>query len=210
MRHAAQRYWLTFSTLTILLSSFSLALPHASPVQQPSIRRSTKRNFLVRRDDDAFLGEDWTVARMENNVAYVPQEQAAAALTDFYLSLFPLLESVITQPNHWLIHRLGRVVIIFHCAGMTITWEIVLRFAERMLEFTRRGYTSTYLMQFRHDNLGFLLTVTLSILDHEPEDNGNCMLQNNGQINESGTHHHPVCMLPPSFPSPGQGSGPSS
>ncbi|KAL8905696.1 MAG: hypothetical protein Q9171_006572 [Xanthocarpia ochracea] len=210
MRHAAQRFWLTLSILTILLASFSQALPHASRVRQPSVGRSTKRDFLVRRDDDAFLGDEWTVARMENDAAYVPHEQAAVALTDFYLSLLPLSGSIITQPTHWLIHRLGRVEIIFHCTGMTITWEIIFRFAERMLEFTRRGYTSSYLMQFRHVNLGFVLTVTLSIMDHEPEDTGNCILENNGQINESGTQHHPVCMWPPSFPNPGQGSGPSS
>ncbi len=210
MRHAAQRFWLTLSTLTIFLTSFSHALPHASPVRQPFIGKSTKRSFLARRDDDAFLGEDWAVARMENNAAYVPHEQAAVDLTDFYLSLLPLSETIITQPTHWLIHRLGRVVIIFHCDGMTISWDIVMRFAERMLEFTRRGYTSSYLMQFRHDSLGYLLTVTMSVMDHEPEDTGNCMLQNNGQINESGTQHHPVCMWPPSFPDPGQGNGPGS
>ncbi|KAL8916384.1 MAG: hypothetical protein Q9172_006326 [Xanthocarpia lactea] len=123
---------------------------------------------------------------MDNNAAYVPHERAAAALTDFYTSLFPLTETVMTQPTHWLIHRLGRVVIIFHCDGMTIPWDIIMRFAEGMSEFTRRGYTSSYLMQFQHVNLGFVLTVTMSIMDHEPEDTGSCILQNDGQINESG------------------------
>ncbi|KAL8789405.1 MAG: hypothetical protein Q9213_001162 [Squamulea squamosa] len=210
MRHASQWLWLS----AFVLSAFPIAvcLPHEPPVgqQQQAVRRNNKRNLLASRDDDAFLGDDWDIPTMENHVAYVPHERAAADLADFYTSLLTIATSPITPPNHWLLHGLGRVVILFDCTCMAIPWELIARFAQGMLEFTRRGYTSSYRMQFRHVTLDCTITVMMSILDHDPEDIANCVApEEHGQINQSGIQQHQICMRPPSFPDPGQGSGPS-
>lgn len=70
-------------------------------------------------------------------------------------------------------------------------------------------------MIFRHTLLGYTITVTMSILDHDPEDGGagSCVPEEHGQINQSGIQQHQICVRPPNFPGPGgqggSGSGPA-
>ncbi len=65
-------------------------------------------------------------------------------------------------------------------------------------------------MVFRHELYGYTITVTLSILDRDPENRevGECVVEEHGQINRSGTQQHQICMRPPAFPGQGaSGSG---
>ncbi|CAO1603148.1 hypothetical protein XANCAGTX0491_006740 [Xanthoria calcicola] len=209
MQYAVGRLWLIYSITNLLLTTVSHALPRPNLPTQP-VHRNTKRNFLLRRDDEeGFLGGDWEVAVMENHAAYVPHQEAAAALADFYTSLRTIAQFPLTLPNHWLVHRIGRVMIIFHSSSIVIPWELIVRFAEGMLNFTHLGYTCSYLMVFRHVLLGYTITVTLAILDHDPGDEGpgSCVLEEHGQINSSGIQQHQICLRPPSFPGSGQGPG---
>ncbi|KAL8807203.1 MAG: hypothetical protein Q9182_000885 [Xanthomendoza sp. 2 TL-2023] len=127
---------------------------------------------------------------MDNLRSYLPHQEAAAALTDFYTSLETVASYPATPPSHWLVHRVGRLGIIFHCSGIVLEWDLVKRFAAGMLDFTRRGYTSSYHMQFTHLTYGFIISISFAILDPDPEPEGNCVNEEHGQVNESGIHQH--------------------
>lgn len=205
MRFALPRCFLIGSVTSILLSTLWHALPYSAFTPQ-SLPPPTKRNLLLRRDDDPFLGEDWSIALMENHAAFIPHNQAAAALSNFYTSLLTIAQNPPTLPHQWLTHRIGRVMIIMHCDQIPLPWDLIVRFAQKMLDFTHRGYTSSYRMVFRHELYGYTITVTLSILDRDPEDRegGECVVEGHGQINRSGIQQHRICMRPPTVP--GQGA----
>ena len=210
MRSALRQWCLIVSFINILLSTLCHSLPHSVPAPQ-SLSPPTKRNLLLRRDDDPFLGEDWAIALMENQAAFVPHNQAAAALSDFYTSLLTIAQNPPTLPHQWLTHRIGRVMIIMHCDQIPLPWDLIVRFAQKMLDFTHRGYTSSYRMVFRHELYGYTITAVLSILDRDPEnrEGGECVVEEHGQINRSGIQQHQVCMRPPTVPGQGaSGSGP--
>ncbi|KAL8991747.1 MAG: hypothetical protein Q9169_007687 [Polycauliona sp. 2 TL-2023] len=194
------------SIAILLLSTISHALPYSTQITQ-SIPKTHKTTLLHRRDDTAFLGEDWEIAQMQNNIAYTPHHLAAHDLTDFYTSLLTLAQFPSTPPNHWLIHRIGRVMITFQCHSIFIPWSLIQRFAERMLVFTERGYTSSYLMVFRHLQYGHTITVTLAILDQDPGPvpEAECVAEEHGQVNQSGISQHRVCVRRERFGDGGQG-----
>lgn len=212
MRYLIRRQWLVvcFTFLSFLSSILSYAFPHNGRMSQQTATQTVKHNFLVRRNDDPFLGEDWEIAAMDNLVAYQPHAEAAAALEDFYTSLQILAQYPISPADHWLIHQIGRVVISFQCPGMPLSWALIFRFANGMLEFTRRGYTGSYRMQFRHTTFGFTITVILSILPPSAG-NGNerCVVEEHGQVNHSGIQQHQVCVRLPLDPGR-RGSGHST
>ncbi|KAL8923368.1 MAG: hypothetical protein Q9208_004638 [Pyrenodesmia sp. 3 TL-2023] len=136
---------------------------------------------------------------MENHGAYLPQAQAAYDLEGFYLSLANIVYHPIFNPGSYLVHRINRVLITFHCQGLIMPHELILRFVNNMLRFTRMGFTSAYRMQFRHDTLGYVLTVTLSIDDPPPEP-GALDCEAHGEVNASGGIRQVCIMRPPSFP----------
>ncbi|KAL8668393.1 MAG: hypothetical protein Q9168_006976 [Polycauliona sp. 1 TL-2023] len=203
---AVRRLCLISSFTLLLLNTISHALPHNTPTVDP-ISQPRKRTPLHRRDETAFLGEDWEVALMQNHAAYIPHHLAAHDLADFYTSLLDLAQNPPAPPNHWLVHRIGRVMITFRCHDMFIFWELIIRFAEKMLDFTQRGYTCSYLMMFRHLTYGYTISVTLVILDQDPGPvpQEECVAEEHGQINQSGISQHRVCVRRPRFGDGGQG-----
>lgn len=205
MRRPTQQTWLAVIFITLLFAIFSDSYPSGSKASLGKIsnRRNIKRGLLLPRTDDPFLGDDWVIVTMENHAAYVPHANAARDLEDFYTSLQTVALHPVVGPGHYFIHRINRVLIIFHCTGINIPVELILRFANGMLGFTRMGFTSAYRMQFRHEISGVVLTVTLSVDEPPPPGNPDCTvpLEEHGEVNASGGIRQ-VCILgPPSFPS---------
>ncbi|KAI4188811.1 MAG: hypothetical protein LQ346_005230 [Caloplaca aetnensis] len=161
--------------------------------------RNIKRALLLPRTNEAFLGDEWSIITMDNHAAYLPQERAAHDLEAFYVSLATIALHPVFGPGSYIVHRINRVLITFHCQGMIIPHELVLRFANGMLGFTRMGYTSAYRMQFRHETLGYVLTVTLSADDPPPEP-GAMVCEAHEQVNASDGVRQICIMRPPSFP----------
>ncbi|KAL8761390.1 MAG: hypothetical protein Q9184_002485 [Pyrenodesmia sp. 2 TL-2023] len=202
MRYLPKQHWLQLPIL--LLLSFAIlsdARPSGSksPARVGPNGRSIKRALLLPRADEGFLGDDWTIATMENHGAYLPHERAARDLEDFYTSLATIAVHPVFSPGTYLVHRINRVLITFHCQGIIIPNELILRFANGMLGFTRMGYTSAYRMQFQHDTSGYVLTVTLSVDDPPPEP-GTYDCEAHGEVNASGGIRQVCIMRPPSFP----------
>lgn len=142
---------------------------------------------------------------MENRAAYLPHSSAAPALEAFYTSLATVAQYPIYQPLSYFVHRIGRVSIIFRTSpeGILIPMDLILRFATRMLEFTRRGYTLAYRMMFRHQEYGFLVEVVLSVDEPSPPQlgEGECVpvVEEHGEVNGSGVRQ--TCVLRgPGFP----------
>ncbi|KAL8837239.1 MAG: hypothetical protein Q9170_002612 [Blastenia crenularia] len=205
MHRLKQHFWPTCLLLTILLAHLSDALPRPpQTAPQPSRPKNIKRTLLLPRTDEPFLGPEWDIVTMENHAAYLPHASAAAALTSFYTGLQSVALGSLVQPDHHFVYRINRVLITFHARGITVPMELVLRFALNMLGFTRMGYTCAYRMQFRHAELGFVLTVTLTV-DEAPPEQGECALveqEHHGEVNQSGIRQ--VCIIrPPSLPGPG-------
>ncbi|KAL8899684.1 MAG: hypothetical protein Q9207_006069 [Kuettlingeria erythrocarpa] len=197
MRRLTPQLWL----LLLLFALFSDALPNISNAlaKKTPKGRNIKRALLLPRTDEAFLGDEWAIVTMENHAAYLPQERAAHDLEAFYLSLANIALHPVFGPGSFIVHRINRVLIIFHCQGMIISDELLLRFANGMLAFTRMGYTSAYRMQFRHETLGYVLTVTLSV-DNPPPEPGALDCQTHEQVNASDGVRQVCIMRPPSFP----------
>ncbi|KAL9597568.1 MAG: hypothetical protein Q9219_005070 [cf. Caloplaca sp. 3 TL-2023] len=200
MRCPYQQLWLAWPILVSILTVIINAYPSDPRViHRTATQKNTGSRSLYRRNDP-FLGEDWEIATMENHEAYVPHESAARDLEDFYTSLQTVALHPIVQPGHYFVHRINRVLITFHCPGLRIPMHLILRFATKMLNFTRLGYTSSYTMQFRHAEYGFILTVIMTIDDPPPSGPQQCTFhEEHGEVNQSGIRQ--VCVLRPPGPS---------
>lgn len=181
----------------LLVLTLSEAHPGVTENETKSLTHGIiKRGRHFPRNDEPLLGHDWAIVTVENNAAYVPHEEAAIALTNFYTSLHGVALHPIQPPEHWFRHRIGRLEIIFHALGIEMNWSYIVRFAERMLAFTRMGYTGSYRMVFRHRSLGLTITVVMTIGELPPEGSGCSALDEPVEVNQSGTHDHQVCWIP--------------
>ena len=189
MQWHVKNHWPAILILFSLLTTLTDARPfrafgsntlHPGPTQ-----RSGKGRTLLPRTTIALFGDDWDLVRMENRVAYLPHEEAANALVEFYHSL--RREAILaTRPEgYWFSHQMGRLTITFQSHGIVMPWSYVLEFANGLLEFTRSGYAGSYLMQFLHHQHGFVITITMTI-DAPPAPDGECSAsEDNGEVNQS-------------------------
>ncbi|KAL9001612.1 MAG: hypothetical protein Q9188_005415 [Gyalolechia gomerana] len=201
MHRLTQHRWLAVALLISILTILTDAYPSPLGVsKRRSPQENIERHLLVPRTDDPFLGEEWDIITMDNHAAYLPPSSAARDLEAFYTSLQTVaLQPINFSPEHYFAHRINRVLITFHSRGTTMPWSLILRFANGMLEFTRRGYTSAYRMRFRHSVYGFVLEVTLTVDDPPPAEPECAVAEEHGEVNQSGIRQ--TCILrPPSFP----------
>lgn len=181
----------------LLLLTLSEAFPGAIEKETTyPPHRIIQRSRHLPRNDEPLLGADWQIRTVENNAAYVPHEEAAVALTAFYTSLRDVALHPLHSPEHWFRHSIGRLQITFHALGIEMDWSYIIRFAERMLAFTRMGYTGSYRMVFRHQSLGLVITVIMTIGELPPEGSGCSALDEQVEVNQSEAHEHQVCWIP--------------
>lgn len=213
-RHSWPALAFLFSILMILTTAHpshprSKTPPKPSPLQK---KKKINRHLLLPRtdpdpdDSSPFLGPEWDILTMENHAAYTPLQTASSDLSSFYTSLQTIAQqNPIHQVISYFTHRINRVSITFQTSplGIQIPMSLVLRFANRMLEFTNRGYASSYRIVFRHVHFGFLVQVLL-VVDEllMPEvGEGSCdvVAEEHGEVNASGVRQ--TCVLRgPSFP----------
>lgn len=190
------RHFLLATLTFLLVFTLSEALPGGTENEPKSpTRRVIEHGRHFPRNDEPLLGPDWGITTMQNNAAYVPHEEAAIALTNFYTTLRDVALHPLQPPEHWFRHRIGRLEIIFHALGIEMDWSYIVRFAERMLAFTRMGYAGSYRMVFRHRSLGLTITVVMTIGELPPEGSGCSALDEQVGVNQSGTHNRQVCWI---------------
>ncbi len=121
MRSFTPQLWLVL-TILLLFTQLSDALPSRSNAiaKKAPKGRNIKRAFLLPRTDEAFLGDEWSIVTMENHAAYLPQERAAHDLEIFYSSLATIALHPVFGPGSYVVHRINRVLITFHCQGIII------------------------------------------------------------------------------------------
>ncbi len=108
-----------------------------------------------------FLGNDWIVDH-HDFTCLLPIGSAAADLLDFYegVAAFAALTNVVPSRSHRIC--VGNIMLeAMAPAGHVIHWIAVQGFANWMIELTRRGYVSTYQINFIHRTTGLLLTFSL-------------------------------------------------
>ncbi|KAL8952347.1 MAG: hypothetical protein Q9183_007394 [Haloplaca sp. 2 TL-2023] len=195
MQWLVKRHWPAILILFSLLATLADAHPfqafESSILHPGSTQRTGNGRTLFPRTTIALFGDDWDIVHMENRAAYLPHEEAANALVEFYHSL--RREAILADrpEGYWFSHQMGRLKITFQSHGIVMPWSYVLDFANGLLEFTRHGYTGSYLMQFLHQHNGFVITVTMTI-DAPPAPDGECQApEDNGEVNQSAPDSEP-------------------
>lgn len=108
-----------------------------------------------------FLGNDWIIDH-HDFTCLLPIASAGADLLDFYegVAAFAALTNVV--PSRSFRISVGNIMLeAMAPAGHDIQWISVQRFANWMVELTRRGYVNTYQINFIHRTTGVLLTFSL-------------------------------------------------
>ncbi|KAI4243823.1 MAG: hypothetical protein LQ352_006959 [Teloschistes flavicans] len=157
----------------LLLLTLSEAFPGAIEKETTyPPHRIIQRSRHLPRNDEPLLGADWQIRTVENNAAYVPHEEAAVALTAFYTSLRDVALHPLHSPEHWFRHSIGRLQITFHALGIEMDWSYIIR------------------MVFRHQSLGLVITVIMTIGELPPEGSGCSALDEQVEVNQSEAHEH--------------------
>lgn len=108
-----------------------------------------------------ILDNDWIVDH-HDFTCLLPIVSAAAQLLDFYEDLVAFAAMTNVVPSQSFRIWVGDIMMeIMAPAGHEIQWISVLRFANWMIEMTRRGYINTYQINFVHVPTGLLLTFSL-------------------------------------------------
>lgn len=108
-----------------------------------------------------FLGNNWIIDH-HDFTCLLPVASAAAELLDFYedIAAFAALTDIIPLQMYrmWV----GDIMMeVMAPSEHDIQWIAVQRFAEWMIELTRRGYINTYQINFVDRTTGLLLTFSL-------------------------------------------------
>jgi len=118
----------------------------------------------VRKRNNDILGDGWSM-QMIHAAAFLPVEDAALSLADFYRYIMDeALKHMMNshQGYNALSLTRGQLALSWWCPQTIIPWSLIHTFASEMLEATYRGYAGEYAIRFTHLR-GMAIDVVLQV-----------------------------------------------
>lgn len=120
-------------------------------------------NHVQKRNND-FLGDGWSM-QMIHAAAFLPVEDAALSLADFYHYVMVEASRHMRDGHNGykaLSLTRGQLALSWWCPRTAIPWSLVYTFASEMLQGTHRGYAGEYAIRFTHFH-GIAIDVVLQV-----------------------------------------------
>lgn len=118
----------------------------------------------VQKRINGILGDGWSM-QMTHAAAFIPVEDAALTLADFYLYI---MEEAFRQmanghPGYGALSLTkGQLALSWWCPQTNVPWTLIHTFATEMLQGTYRGYAGEYAIRFTHLR-GLAIDVVLQV-----------------------------------------------
>ena len=154
--------------------NFNTISEHHTPASLPSPSPISANPYSLTARSDGYqaflhLGDGWNLYYSSWASMSLPVQPAVWALNRLYTNMARDGGSIwrLSPPLHTIPLKVGNIYLWMNCQEEPIPWDLVQLFGEKMLGFTRRGWTGLYELSLSNAARDVTISVILRIVNQQ-------------------------------------------